>query len=324
VTVTRSWEEAEAKLAEGGRVLYMPRGSDLDWTSPPLDDVPVVWNRQTGPAWGRMLGLLVRPEHPALANFPTSTFFDWQWAEIVRGARAVNLGRLPRALEPIVWAIDDWNRNYKLGLVFECRVGPGRLVVVGADLESSLDERPAARQLRRSLLDYMGGRRFGPAVSVTPDELRGLLFDTRIMRKLGAFISGKSLLSNPPSAAVDGDPNTFWLAGGGGAGLKHPHALLVSLHWAVPVSGLVLMPRQNHPEHEGDIRGYVVEVSEDGEEWREVARGELVSTFEPQRVNFAQAVSARFLRLTALSGFGPDATAALAELAVVYAGPKLP
>jgi hypothetical protein len=84
------------------------------------------------------------------------------------------------------------------------------------------------------------------------------------------------------------------------------------------------MPRQNHREHEGDIRGYVFEVSDDGRQWREVARGELVSTFDPQRVNFARTVTARFLRLTAQSGFGPDATAALAELAVVYAGPRLP
>ncbi|HEX6624751.1 MAG TPA: hypothetical protein VF064_13645, partial [Pyrinomonadaceae bacterium] len=43
----------------------------------------------------------------------------------------------------------------------------------------------------------------------------------------------------------------------------------------------------------------------------------------PQRVQFARTVTARHLRLTALSGFGPDSSAALAEVAVVYAGPKL-
>ena len=57
--------------------------------------------------------------------------------------------------------------------------------------------------------------------------------------------------------------------------------------------------------------------------WREVTRGILASTFEPQRVTFPQTITARHLRLTALSGFGTDATAALAELAVIYAGPKL-
>ena len=324
VLVTRSWDEAEAKLAAGGRVLYVPRRADLDWTSPPLDDVPVFWNRLMGPAWGRMLGLLSDTRHPALARFPTEPNFDWQWAEIVRGARAVNLDRLPRALEPVVWAIDDWNRNYKLGLVFECRVGRGRLLVSGADVETGLDARPAARQLRGSLLAYMASPRFRPPVAVGADELRGLLFDTRVMKRLGAEARGESLPANPASNAVDGDPNTFWLAGDAKKGVKHPHALAVSFPATVAVSGLVLMPRQNHREHEGDVRGYVVEVSDDGTAWREVARGELVSTFEPQRVTFPRTFGVRHLRLTALGGFGADVTAALAELAVVYAGPKLP
>ncbi|HJQ35086.1 MAG TPA: discoidin domain-containing protein [Pyrinomonadaceae bacterium] len=324
VLVTRLWDEAEARLKAGGRVLYLPRRADLDWTSPPLDEVPVFWNRLMGPAWGRMLGLLSDTRHPALAGFPTQANFDWQWSEIVRGARAVNLDRLPRALEPIVWAIDDWNRNYKLGLVFECRVGRGRLLVSGADLESSLDARPAARQLRRSLLDYMSGPRFRPAVAVTFEELRGLLFDTRVMRKLAAQASGDALPSNPAANAIDGDPNTFWQAGDAKKNQRHPHALTVAFDASVPINGLVLMPRQNHREHEGDIRAYTIEVSDDGNVWREVARGELVSTFEPQRVSFPSTINARRLRLTALSGFGPDATAALAELAVVYAGPPLP
>jgi beta-galactosidase len=324
ILITRSWDEAEARLGAGGRVLYLPRRADLDWTSPPLDDVPVFWNRLMGPAWGRMLGLLADARHPALAAFPTEANFDWQWSEVVRGARAVNLDRLPRSLEPVVWAIDDWNRNYKLGLVFECRVGRGRLMVSGADLESSLDTRPAARQLRRSLLDYMSSRRFDPPVSVSAAELRGLLFDTRVMRKLGAAVSGESQPANPATGAIDGDPNTFWLAGDAKKNLKHPHALTVTFDAPVPVSGLVLMPRQNHREHEGDIRGYTIEASDDGVNWREEARGELVSTFEPQRVSFPATVTTRGLRLTALNGFGPDATAALAELAVVYAGPKLP
>ncbi|MBV8859219.1 MAG: discoidin domain-containing protein [Acidobacteria bacterium] len=324
VLVTRTWDEAEAKLKEGGKVLYLPRRADLDWTSPPLDDVPVFWNRLMGPAWSRMLGLLSDTRHPALAQFPTEANFDWQWSDIVRGARAVNLDRLPPALEPIVWAIDDWNRNYKLGLVFECRVGRGRLVVSGADLSTGLDARPAARQLRQSLLAYMSSPRFRPPVEVRAEELRGLLFDTRVMHKLGAAAEGESLPTNPASNAVDGDPNTFWLAGDLKKGVRHPHALAVTFPAPVAVSGLVLMPRQNHREHEGDIRGYVVEASEDGTVWREVARGELVSTFEPQRVNFKETLTTRRLRLTALSGFGTDVTAALAELAVVYAGPRLP
>ncbi len=90
------WDEAEAKLKAGGKVLYMPRKADLDWTSPPLDTVPVFWNRLMNPAWGRMLGLWIDKNSPALAAFPTENFNDWQWTEIVKNARAINLDKLPQ------------------------------------------------------------------------------------------------------------------------------------------------------------------------------------------------------------------------------------
>ncbi|PYS60826.1 MAG: glycoside hydrolase, partial [Acidobacteria bacterium] len=37
ILVTRSWGEAEKKLAAAGKVLFVPNNSDLDWTCPPLD-----------------------------------------------------------------------------------------------------------------------------------------------------------------------------------------------------------------------------------------------------------------------------------------------
>src|SRR5207248_1239768 len=75
---------------------------------------------------------------------------------------------------------------------------------------------------------------------------------------------------------------------------------------------------------EGDIREYDIQVSDDGHEWHEAARGELLSTFAPQQISFPRTITVRRLKLTALSGFGPDKTTALAELAIIYAGPKLP
>jgi hypothetical protein len=92
----------------------------------------------------------------------------------------------------------------------------------------------------------------------------------------------------------------------------------------VPFDGLVLMPRQNHRDHEGDVREWLIEASEDGANWREVRRATLVSTFAPQTVRFDQRVTARYLKLTALSGFGADRSSALADVAILYAGPPLP
>jgi hypothetical protein len=320
VFVTSSWDEAEPKLAAGGTVLFLPRNADLDWTSPPLAEVPVFWNRLMNPAWGRMLGLWCDTNNPALAGFPTEPNCDWQWTQIIRGVRAVNLDRLPRGLQPIVQAIDDWNRNWKLGLVFECKVGSGKLMVCSFDLERDLEQRPVARQLRRSLLDYMAGGQFQPKTDVSVESFRSVLFDTQIMRKLGATAGDDS-----GAAAIDGDPNTAWIAGGGrgAAATKYPHQLTITFPAPVAMNGVVLMPRQNDRDHLGDVRSYRIEASDDGAQWREVSRGELVSTWSPQTVKFAEKITTRQLRFVALSGFGNDSSAALAELAVIYAGPKL-
>ena len=319
VVITRSWEEAEEKLAAGARVLFVPRSSDLDWTSPPLDTVPVFWNRLMGPAWGRMLGLSIERHH-ALDGFITSSYFDWQWATIISGVRAVNLDRLPPELEPVVWAIDDWNRNYKLGVIFECAAGDGRLLLSAIDVTNENERNPVARQLRYSLLNYMASDCFQPSVPVTREQMRSLFFDTKIMKKLGAVaqVNGESA-----STAIDGDPNTFVLVGDQRAQMRSQVDLVISFPAPVAMSGLMLMPRQNHREHEGDIREYVVSVSDNGSEWHEVRGGELPSTFAPQRIDFSRTVTAQYLKFVSLSGFGPDQTTALAELAVIYAGPKL-
>ncbi|MGV7210853.1 discoidin domain-containing protein [Oxalobacteraceae bacterium A2-2] len=319
VLVTHSWDAAEARLNEGGKVLYLPRPADLDWNSPPLDNVPVFWNRLMNPAWGRMLGMWVDRNHPALAGFPTEDFSDWQWIELLKNTRAVNLDRLPAALQPIVQPIDDWNRNYKLGLLFEARVGKGKLLVASADLDSDLEHRPVARQLRKSVLDYMAGEGFQPQAAIAPAELRTVLFDTLSMKKLGAKASG----GRDAASAIDGDPNTFWSAGAQNAP-RVPQELTISFPQPVSFTGLVLMPRQNHRDHEGDVREFVLQASDDGNSWRELARGELKSTYDQQRVALGREERARYLRFVSLSGFGSDNSSAIAELALVYTGPRLP
>ena len=323
VLVTSSWEEAEEKLAAGGRVLFVARDSNLSWNSPPLDSVPIFWNRLLNPSWSRMLGLWIKREpgeakSQMLAGFPTDSYFDWQWAEIIQNVRAVNLDNLPAELEPVVWGIDDWNRNYKLGLIFELAVGEGKLLVSAFDVANPASANPVARQLRYALLKYARSDCFQPQVSVLPEQVRSLFFDTAIMKKLGAVVEVNGAKAN---AIVDGDPNTFIVVGEQDAPMREQVDLVITLNAPATMSGVVLMSRQNHREHEGDIRAYVFLVSDDGREWREVARGELLSTFAPQQIDFSTPVTARYLKLIALSGFGADKTTSLAELAVIVDQP---
>jgi beta-galactosidase len=142
--MTSDWKSAAQSLREGRTVLFTPDKDDIDPAkSPPMKKVPVFWNiqmtvrppRNPVPRFDAMLGLLCEADHPALSGFPTESFCDWQWTSIIDGVRSVNLTSAPHDLRPIVYSIDDWNRNWRLGVIFECRVGHGRLLVSAIPLD---------------------------------------------------------------------------------------------------------------------------------------------------------------------------------------------
>ncbi|CBY13213.1 unnamed protein product, partial [Oikopleura dioica] len=178
VLVCDQWSEASAKLADGGKVIFTPKKLDPS-TSPPMKTTPVFWNIQMTvrppknpvPRFDAMLGLLCDHNHPALASFPTERFCDWQWTSIINGVRSVNLTNAPRELRPMVSAIDDWNRNWRLGVIFECRVGKGRLLVSAIPLDKA---DPVTRQLRTSLVRYASGDAFQPSAELLPTQAAAL------------------------------------------------------------------------------------------------------------------------------------------------------
>lgn len=165
-------------LEHGGMVLLLaPHDTSRSATPDPISVgfSPIFWNT----AWTRgqpphTLGILCDPRHPALARFPTGSSSDWQWWEAMHGARAVYLPDRPGAVEPIVRLIDDWNKNRSLALLAEFRVGRGRLMVSGIDLAEERTRTGPLLWLRSSLLAYMTGPRFKPAMALDPDELRSL------------------------------------------------------------------------------------------------------------------------------------------------------
>jgi hypothetical protein len=81
---------------------------------------------------------------------------------------AMNMQALPADLPAIVQPIDDWNRNLRLSMLFEARVGDGRLMVTSLDLsEAGVAAHPGGPSLRRSVLDYMASDRFAPGAALT-------------------------------------------------------------------------------------------------------------------------------------------------------------
>jgi hypothetical protein len=84
---------------------------------------------------------------------------------------AINLTSFPSDLNPIVRVIDDWFTNRPLALIFEAKVGKGKLLVSGIDLQTDLANRPEAQQLLFSLKKYMVGEKFNPKVEMTAEQI---------------------------------------------------------------------------------------------------------------------------------------------------------
>ncbi|MDX1682216.1 MAG: glycoside hydrolase family 2 TIM barrel-domain containing protein, partial [Phycisphaeraceae bacterium] len=119
-------------------------------------------------------GILCDPDHPIFRNFPTEYHTNWQWWQLVNNARSVILDDTPDDYRPIVQMIDGVDRNHKLGMIFEARVGEGRLLVCSIDLPQ-LQEHPEARQLLASIQRYAGSRDFSPEHQLPVGQVADLL-----------------------------------------------------------------------------------------------------------------------------------------------------
>lgn len=129
------------------------------------------WTRNQAP---HTLGILCNPAHPALAAFPNDGYSDYQWWDIVSDCDAMILDDFPADFRPVVYLIDDWFKNRRLALLFEAKVGNGKLMVCSAGLHKDPHKYPAAAQFKQSLLEYMASDRFHPEQELQPEQVRGL------------------------------------------------------------------------------------------------------------------------------------------------------
>jgi len=171
-------DKAVETLNKGGKVLLtLKKGvlKDDKGGNIAIGFSSIFWNT----AWTHSqppvtLGILCDPQHPALKEFPTQRYSNWQWWDAMSHSNAIRLDSVAAGLQPIVRVIDDWVTAQSLGLIFECKVGNGKLIVSGIDLQSDLDKRPEARQLLYSLQSYMNNDKFDPNLKIDIQKIRSL------------------------------------------------------------------------------------------------------------------------------------------------------
>jgi hypothetical protein len=119
-------------------------------------------------------GIYLDATHPAFSEFPTDDHSDLQWWELLQRTQVMLFTDFPQGFQPLVQSIDTWFLSRKIGVLFEARVGRGRLMMTTMDLSTDLEHRVVARQMRHSLLDYMNSDRFAPADTVDVERVADL------------------------------------------------------------------------------------------------------------------------------------------------------
>ncbi|MBU6399323.1 MAG: discoidin domain-containing protein, partial [Verrucomicrobia bacterium] len=322
VVLSTAWDEpTKAALAEGKTVLLLPAKQFLH-RSLGGSFLPTFWS----PVWFPLqrpdtMSILCHPRQPLFAQFPTAFYSDWQWYDLQQNSRPVILDHTPAGFRPLVQVIDNFARNHKLGDVFEARVGSGKLLVCTIDLTADLKSRPAARQFARSLFAYLGSPQFQPRHKLDIDLLDKLFLPTATGAHVKSVRADSEQDGYPAANAVDGDPDTLWhTAWEGDAVRDFPHQLVIELDAPESIAGFTALPRQDG-NHNGWIRAYALFVSNDGTNWGEpVAKGVFPNDRGLKRVKFGAPVTARFVKLEALSGQVNGPWASLAELNLIQAG----
>ena len=157
-------------LCAGGKIRY---GNDVRHTF-----LPVFWNT----SWFKMrpphtTGAYVQSTHPVFRDFPTDDWQNLNWWELVNRTQVMNLAEFPADYQPIVQPIDTWHVSRKLGMLVEARVLKGRLLMTTLPIGQKLtanSQKPAARQLRYSILRYMQSSDFNPSLHLDVDVIRHL------------------------------------------------------------------------------------------------------------------------------------------------------
>lgn len=167
-------------LNAGAKVLFVPEQSKIVEKSVGGMFISEFWNYgmfksiaeniKKQPSPGTM-GILVDSNQSFFINFPSENHSDWQWWIIARNSRPFILDNTTVGYTPIVQVIDNYERNHKLGILFEFAVGQGKLLVCTTNINALLDK-PEGRQYYKAILYYASSGTFKPSTEISINELK--------------------------------------------------------------------------------------------------------------------------------------------------------
>jgi len=172
VIITANRPEALKALARGQKVLYSPKPEEIKGLEGKF--VQVFWSPVHFPDQPGTMGLLMDPMHPALSQFPTEMHTNWQWWDLCKKSKTICIDSIPGA-KPIVENVDNFMKNRRLCSIFEAQIGKGQLIFSSMDLLTDTENRPAAKQLLFSLVEYMKSDKFKPEATIDENAINLLV-----------------------------------------------------------------------------------------------------------------------------------------------------
>lgn len=168
-------EKAMSVLKEGGNVLITAAGKIQYGKEVVQYFTPVFWNT----SWFKMrpphtTGIYLNEYHPLFREFPTEFHSNLQWWELLNRTQVMQFTSFPADFQPTIQSIDTWFISRKIGVLFEAKVLSGKLIMTTMDITSQPDKRVVARQMRKTILDYMNSDAFRPTIVVAPQQVQEL------------------------------------------------------------------------------------------------------------------------------------------------------
>lgn len=171
VFVTDSVEIAIEKLRAGETVLLDPISDEEHFPrSIKAQFSTDFWSVGTFPSQSGFMGICVDEKHSAFTNFPTSFHSDWQWWQLTSHRAMI----LPNGYKSIVTGLDSYARLRNLSLLFEAKVGRGKLLVSSMNLTRDRHI-PEVGAMLESLCAYAASEMFEPVQCMTEEDLRALV-----------------------------------------------------------------------------------------------------------------------------------------------------
>jgi hypothetical protein len=317
-------DETVNALNDGMKVLLLPDIKQLEGKKGSFQNhfwCPIMfrWEPLT-------MGTLVKNLHPAFHEFPSESFTSWQWWNIISNAVTLDLEGTPSAFRPILQSIDTYDRCLKEGIIFEAKVGKGKLLMAAVDFEKNISNRPASQQLLYSLKKYVSGNEFNPDQTL-PIEFISAMFKKPTLTAGAKIVQCDSYeTGNEPDKVIDNDLTSIWHTAYDNPGnfavtnkmieTDYPHEIQIELASEAAFKGFIYYPRTDG--RNGWVSDYAFYVSNDGKNWgNPVIQGRLAQTDQPEQVLFQAPQRAKFIRFVALKGFGGQKWASMAELELV-------